>query len=74
MWSPLCTNQLFDMANKAGTASGYFVIHVTMQTVTTIGLVSGSWNCESACLVAVVASLQLMSILPKNSSLKLKLQ
>jgi len=50
--SPLCANQLSDMANKAGTASGYFVIHVTIRTATTIGLVSGSWNVRASFLLS----------------------
>ena len=42
MWSPLCTNQLSNVANKAGVASSYFVIRVIIWTANTIGLVSDS--------------------------------
>ena len=39
-------------AIRHGIASGYFVIHVTIRTATTIGLVSGSWNVRASFLLS----------------------
>ena len=52
MWSLLCTNQLSDMANKAGIAHCYFVTCVTIWTATTIGSVSGCWDVRTSFLLS----------------------